>query len=99
MISNFKRLLTAGIAAMTLPLLLPVTAQAYQVVGRFDQPESRDAYGRVTVEASVISVIACNGASENGRQFYIYRYLNRLGFRAILPGYWSYAIGGRDFRS
>jgi hypothetical protein len=40
----------------------------------------------------VIHVIACND-----RQFYIYQYVNRQGFRAILPPDWGHAIGGRDF--
>ena len=49
------------------------------------------------MEASNIHVIACNGAGENGGQFYIYEYLNRPGFRAILPPNWGNALGGRDF--
>jgi len=32
----------------------------------------------------------------NGGSFYIYQYVNRLGFRAILPPNWGRAIGGRD---
>ena len=97
-LSNTKRLYAAGLcAALALPLCLPVTAVAAQVTGRFAQAEQRDAYGRITVEASVISVLNCNGAGENGRQFYIYRYVNRGGFRAILPPYWGSPIGGRDW--
>ena len=88
--SNSKRLYAAGLcAALALPLCMPVAAGAAQVTSRFSQAERRDAYGRITVEASVISVLKCNGAGENGRQFYIYQYVNRLGFRAILPPYWG----------
>jgi hypothetical protein len=74
------------------------TAQAQQVIQQFDQPESRDASGRITVEAAHINVISCSG-----RTIYIYGYgRDQLrvvpGFRAVLPppaGNWT-IIGG-DF--
>jgi hypothetical protein len=46
------------------------------------------------VEASVIHVIQCD---DSGGQFYIYEYVDRPGFRAILPPDWGHAIGGKDF--
>ena len=64
-----------------------VPASAHQAVQRFNQAEQHDVYGRLAVEASVITVVNCNGAGENGRQYYIYQYVNRPGFRAILPPY------------
>ena len=86
--------IAATAAALTLTIM---PANASQPVQRFNQAEQRDASGRLTVEASVITVVNCNGAGENGRQVYIYQYVNRAGFRAILPPYWSDAIGGRDW--
>jgi hypothetical protein len=80
-------------------VILAVTAptQAYQIVQKMNQAESRDPSGRITVEASVINVIQCNGAGENGGQYYIYQYINRPGFRAIQPPNWGSPIGGQDF--
>jgi hypothetical protein len=72
-------------------------ARAYQVTQQMNQAEARDASGRVTVEASVIHVVACNGAGENGGQFYVYQYVNRPGFLAIKPPEWSRHIGGRQY--
>ena len=96
----FSRLSTyPAIAAAAAALTLTISASASQPVQRFSQPEQRDAYGRLTVEASVITVLNCNGAGENGRQIYIYQYVNRAGWRAILPPYWSQAIGGRDWNT
>lgn len=66
---------------------------ACQTVQRMNQPESRDATGRITVEAAIIHVMSCPG----GVQMYIYQYLNRPGFRAIRPPDWGHAIGGQDF--
>jgi LCCL domain len=68
------------------------TAQACRELQNFNQPESRDTNGRINVEAALIHVVNCNG-----RQFYIYQYLKRPGFRAILPPDYAHAIGGRDF--
>jgi hypothetical protein len=78
-------------------LLAPVPVPAFQVMQQVEQAEARDTAGRITQEHSVIHVVACNGAGENGQQFYIYQYLNRPGFRAIRPPNWSTAIGGSDF--
>ncbi len=64
-----------------------------QPVQNIAQGEQRDASGRITVEASTIHVVACN----NGRRIYVYEYLNRPGFRAILPPDWSHPLGGHDF--
>jgi hypothetical protein len=77
--------------------LIQVTANAAPRLQQFRQPEQRDQYGRRTVEASVITVVSCNGAGENGNQYYIYQYVNRA--RAILPPYWNRAIGGHDWAS
>jgi hypothetical protein len=65
-----------------------------RLIREFNQGESRDASGRVTVEASVIYDVNCNG-----REFYIYQYVNRPGFRVIRPPDWGHSIGGRDFSS
>jgi hypothetical protein len=66
--------------------------QNCQMGQTFSQAEARDAYGRLTVEAAQIHVVSCSGQT-----FYIYQYLNRLGFRAIRPPDWANAIGGRDY--
>jgi hypothetical protein len=87
-----------ALVASVLALFIPVSGHAYQVTQSFNQPEARDAYGRITVEASVIHVLACNGLGENFGQFYIYQYVNRPGFRAIRPPDWGHAIGGQDFQ-
>ncbi len=63
-------------------------------VRRINQPESRDANGRVLTEAANINVMNCQG-----REVYIYEYMNRRGFRAIQPPNWATPIGGRDFGS
>jgi len=76
-----------------------VPANAYQAVQRVNQPEQRDGYGRLLVEAAVITVVNCNGAGENGAQHYIYQYVNRAGFRGIRPPYWGQALGGHDWAS
>jgi len=73
-----------------------VSAQELQQVY---QPQQVDGYGRLTVEAAYVHVIACQGGPQNGRQFYIYQYANRRGFRAIAPPDWGHAIGGRDWGS
>lgn len=94
--------LSAALAGVAL-VLAPAPGHAYQIVRDISQPEQRDANGVLTVEAAVIHVVACNSPGEKGGQFYIYQYLNRPkdrpGFRAILPPYWSKALGGRDFAS
>ena len=58
------------------------------------QQEARDYWGHITQEAATVRIVACNGS---GRQVYIYQYLNRPGFRAILPPDFGHALGGRDF--
>jgi len=83
----------AVIGASTAP------AQAHQALQRFNQAEQRAPNGRIAVEASVITVVACNSPGERGGQYYIYQYVNRPGFRAILPPNWGAPIGGRDFGS
>ena len=92
-LSRYSAIATTAIALS----LTNVPASAHQAVQRFNQAEQRDAYGRLTVEASVITLVNCNGAGENGGQYYIYQYVNRAGVRAILPPNWSQAIGGRDW--
>jgi hypothetical protein len=67
-------------------------SQACRITQRFNQPEKRDPYGRILVEAAVINVLDCAGT-----QFYVYQYVNRPGFRTIRPPDWGHAIGGRDF--
>jgi hypothetical protein len=73
------------------------SASAYTVINRFGQPERIGYDGRYEVEASMISVINCNGAGEHGGQFWIYQYTNRAGYRAILPPHWANALGGKDW--
>jgi hypothetical protein len=91
-------MLSARLAStLALASAVAMPAQAYQTLQTFNQAESRDRAGRLLVEASTISAIACNGPGENGGQYYIYRYLNRPGFRAIRPPEWARAIGGRDW--
>jgi len=99
MLRHFFRGFAYSAIALTAIALTDVPASASQAIQRFNQPEQRDAYGRLTVEASVITVVSCNGPGENGGQFYIYQYVNRPGFRAVRPPYWGQAIGGRDFAS
>jgi hypothetical protein len=90
----------AGMAwvGMTANLSVPTsaapaqTAQACSELQNYNQAESRDSTGKITVEAALIHVVTCNG-----RQFYIYQYLKRAGFRAVLPPDYGHAIGGRDF--
>src|SRR4051794_36825643 len=97
MFRQFSRI--SVMAAAVAMSLTSVPASAHQAVQRFNQAEQRDVYGRLTVEASVITVVNCNGAGENGRQFYIYQYVNRAGVRAILPPYWAQMVGGREWTS
>ena len=47
------------------------------------------------VEAAIIYMISCNEAGENGGIFWIYEYLDRPGYRAVVPNIWQ-AIGGSD---
>ena len=72
---------------------------AAQEVSQLEQAESRDPYGRITVESALIHLVACTGGARSGRQYYIYQYRNRPGFRAILPPDWGHALGGRDLPS
>lgn len=85
------------LAAAAMAALVPSSGLAYQETQAAYQPEQRDAAGNLSVEASNIHVLVCNGAGENGGQFYIYEYLNRPGFRAILPPNWGSPLGGQDF--
>jgi hypothetical protein len=77
--------------------LVAHAASAFQITRSFDQQESRDTSGRVTVEAARIHVLTCNGSGENLKQVYVYEYLNRPGFRAILPPDWGRPLGGHDW--
>jgi hypothetical protein len=88
-----------GHAILATVVLCAQPAHAYQVTQQMNQPEARDASGRITVEASIIHVVACNGAGENGGQFYVYQYVNRPGFLAIKPPEWTRHIGGRQYAS
>jgi len=87
----------ACVWVVVLTLCIPASTLAYQALRQMNQPESRDATGKITVEAALITIIACNGAGENGGQFYIYGYANRPAFRAVHPPDWGHAVGGRDF--
>jgi hypothetical protein len=69
----------------------------YRELRRTEQPEVRDAAGKITVEAAIIHVLSCDGASGNGAQIWLYEYANRPGFRAIAPPNWGAPLGGRDF--
>jgi hypothetical protein len=71
----------------------PTLPPGWKVLSVTQQPESRDATGKITVEASIIHVVA----KENGEQFYVYQYVNRPGFRTIRPPDWGHAIGGQDY--
>src|SRR5437879_4397601 len=78
-----------AVAVLTAMLSWPtVSAHAYQELQTMHQAESRSGR-RIAVEESTIHIIRCNGPGENGGQFYIYQYLKRTGFRAILPPNWS----------
>ena len=92
-LSNYSAIAAAAVALS----LTNVPASAHQALQRFNQLEQRDAYGRLMVEASVITVVNCNGAGESGRQYYIYQYVNRAGVRIILPPYWGQMVGGRPW--
>lgn len=76
------------------PAVLP-PSPTYQETNRTFQPEQRGPDGRVTVEAATIKTIAC----QNGKTIFVYEYVNRPQFRAILPPNWGAALGGRDFSS
>lgn len=78
--------------------LAPSRAQAYQVTGKFHQAERRSGH-TIAVEEAWIHTLSCNGHGEKGGQYYIYQYVKRGGFRAILPPNWASAIGGRDWGS
>jgi hypothetical protein len=75
----------------------PVAVPPHRVVQTINEGESRDASGRITVEASTIHVTECNPEGSGRRMVYIYEYVNRRGFRAIRPPDWGHALGGRDF--
>ncbi len=99
----FKRFLHLPTAMAVIAITLAFTtmpATAYQISTQYSQSaEARDASGRLWNEASRMYLLTCNGAGENGRQYYLYQYLKRLGFRVILPPNYGQAIGGRDFSS
>jgi hypothetical protein len=97
MFANLRSARALGVLAAAAFGAMASTAQAYEVVSRFGQPEQMGAGGRLAVEASFISVINCQGAGERGGQFWIYQYINRPGYRAILPPHWSNALGGKDW--
>jgi len=68
---------------------VPAGCQVQQVT---NQPESRDASGRITVEAATIKVFSCPTGLT-----YLYQYVNRNAFRVVKPPNWSSPVGGRDF--
>lgn len=91
---------TSGIP-ITIPTVPPIVIPSMsappprgscKTVQKINQPESRDAAGKIKVEAATIHVMNCPGQG----QIYIYQYRSRAGFRAVRPPIWS-AIGGRDF--
>ena len=94
---------STGGTPITIPTVPPIVIPAAtsgptgggscQTVQRINQPESRDAAGRIRVEAATIHVMNCPSRG----QIYIYQYLNRPGFRAIRPPDWGHSIGDRDF--
>jgi hypothetical protein len=67
------------------------------VVKTIQQPEKRDGSGRITVEGATIHVIRCNLGPSTGKEFYVYQYTSRGGFKAIQPPDWGHALGGREF--
>ena len=95
--NGFRPALFAGcLAAAGLAALVGATpAQAYEEISSFYQGESTDGYGNITVEASIIHIVECWDLGENGGEFYVYEYMNRLGFRAIQPP----RLGACDRRS
>jgi hypothetical protein len=66
---------------------------ACKEVNKIEQPETKEGT-KITAEASTIHVMDCQG-----KQTYVYQYLNRTGFRVINPPDWGHAIGGKDFQS
>lgn len=91
----------AGLALSGLLLMSGPSSSgaACQTLQTINQPESRDAAGRITGEASIIHVVSCVGAGGSSEPMYIYQYLNRPGFRVIRPPDWGHAIGGQDFQT
>jgi hypothetical protein len=67
----------------------------YQDVRTILQAQSLDANGGITIEAAIIHIINCN--QPGNREFWIYEYINRPGFRAVLPPNWGASIGGGDY--
>jgi hypothetical protein len=86
-----------ALSACALALSGNGSARAYQELHQALQPETRGPDGKITVEGSVIHVVACNGEGETGNQIYVYQYLARPTFRAILPPDWATPLGGQDF--
>jgi hypothetical protein len=87
-LGRLRQFVVVALVGVTL-LCAPTAGSAYQILQQAQQPQAIDpATGRITVEASIIHVVACNGAGENGGQFYIYQYVNRPGFRAVRPPIW-----------
>ena len=70
-------------------LTAPSVTSGATITSQFQQPAAPN------VEAANVYVIACNGAGENWGTFWIYEYLARPGYRAVVPNIWQ-AIGGAD---
>ena len=70
-------------------LMAPSVTSGATITRQFQQPAGPN------VEAANIYVIACNEAGENLGTFWIYEYLDRPGYRAVVPHIWL-AIGGSD---
>jgi hypothetical protein len=88
-------LLLAGFAASL--VLPPGSGRAYTEIQQLNQQQATDANGIITVETAIIHVINCTDPGENQTQIYVYEYVNRVGFRAVLPPNWGTSLGGGDY--
>ncbi|WP_439574090.1 hypothetical protein [Phreatobacter sp.] len=82
------RISTIGVVAVLATLAVPALAQNnFRILREFHQPQAPN------VERADITIVQCQR-----NQYYIYRYYRSRGpnYRAIAPGYWGNAIGGRD---
>ena len=58
---------------LLMALLCPLGAEsACPILQTINQPESRDAAGKITVDASIIRVVNCDSRAGTPQQFYIY---------------------------
>lgn len=85
------RMLRTGLIMALAMSAAPAMAQNnFRILREFHQPAAPN------VERADITVVQCQS-----NQYYIYRYYRSRGpnYRAIIPGFWGNAIGGRDHHS